>query len=93
MTAWFAPDHGIVRVETCTGTWLVDFHRSRYCRVARRTPATFVPPRSWHPFERLAVSPSGLVRLVLDRGGVTGITGWQHGDDCPRCDQRLRKPA
>jgi hypothetical protein len=84
---------GVIRVETCAGSWLIDMKRSRYCRVDRGTAATFVSPLAWREFHRFVVEPSGIVRLVLSPGGDSFLSGWLHTDDCARCGQELRKPA
>lgn len=85
---------GVLRLETCSGSWLVDLARSRYCRAERGTSEAFLSPLSWQPFHALLVGDGGLVRLVLDRRGASGVSGWLHTDECRRCgDQGLRKPA
>ncbi len=80
---------GVLKVETCTGTWLFDLRRSRFCRVPVGTDPTFLPPEAWSPYARLVLSPQGLVRVMLDPtadpGARTGITGWVHGPQCRRC--------
>ena len=93
MTAALSAQRGLVRIETCAGSWLVDVRRREYCRVERGTPVTFVPPRAWHAFHSLLVGYTGLVRLVLDERGVSAVSGWLHADDCPRCAQAARKLA
>jgi hypothetical protein len=93
MTAALSARHGLVRIETCAGSWLVDTRRRQYCRVERGTPVTFVPPRAWRQFHSLLIGDGGLVRLVLDERGVSAVSGWLHTDDCPRCAQAARKLA
>jgi hypothetical protein len=94
VTTAFTAHAGMVRVETCGGSWLIDLKRSRYCRVDRGTPVTFVAPHAWHEFRRLLVEPNGVVRLVLDGDGNSFVSAWLHTDACPRCAQgELRKPA
>ena len=93
MTAALSVRHGLVRIETCAGSWLVDARRRRYCRVERGTPVTFVPPRAWRAFSSLLIGDAGVVRLLLDHDGGSAISGWLHTDDCPRCAQAARKLA
>jgi hypothetical protein len=93
MTESFSARNGVLRVETCAGSWLIDARRRQFCRVERGTPVTFVPPRAWRPYHSLHVGDSGLVRLVLDDRGVSALSAWLHGDDCTRCAQALLKPA
>ena len=93
MTAPLSARHGLLRVETCAGSWLVDARRRQFCRVERGTPVTFVPPLAWRPFHSLHIGDGGLVRLVLDERGVSAVSAWLHTDDCPRCAQALLKPA
>ena len=93
MTAALSAHHGLVRIETCAGSWLIDARRRQYCRVERGTPVTFVPPRVWRPFFSLLIGQAGLVRLVLDDRGASAVSGWLHTEDCPRCAQAALKPA
>jgi hypothetical protein len=95
MTNTFSWRRGVLRVETCAGSWLIDVPRSRYCRVDRATAATFLSPRAWKEFHRLIVGAGGLVRLVLDTDGVSFISGRLHSDDCDHCGAQpvLRRPA
>jgi len=93
MTAALTAHHGLVRIETCAGSWLIDARRRQFCRVERGTPVTFLPPRAWRQFHSLHVGEGGLVRLVLDARGVSAVSGWLHGDDCARCAQAARKLA
>jgi hypothetical protein len=94
MSAALAWRDGVLRVETCAGSWLIDVRRQRYCRAERGTAARFVAPRAWLPFRRLTVGPDGHVRLALDADGMSFVSGWLHPDDCERCTpQELRRPA
>jgi hypothetical protein len=93
MTAALSAHHGLVRIETCAGSWLVDTRRRQYCRVERGTSVAFVPPRAWRAFFSILIGEAGLVRLVLDERGVSAVSGWLHADDCPRCAQAARKLA
>jgi hypothetical protein len=93
MTAALSARHGVVRVETCAGSWLVDVRRRQFCRVERCTAVTFVPPLAWRTFHALQIGDGGLVRLVLDERGGSAVRGWLHTDDCVRCAQAARKLA
>ncbi len=93
MTTAVSAQRGLVRIETCAGSWLVDVRRRQYCRVERGTPVTFVPPRAWRAFHSVLIGDAGLVRLVLDERGVSAVSGWLHTGDCPRCAQAARKLA
>jgi hypothetical protein len=93
VTAPFSAQHGLVRIETCAGSWLIDTRRRQYCRVDRGTPVTFVPPRVWRRYHSLRIGDAGVVRIVLDDRGVSAVSGWLHTDDCPRCAQAALKPA
>jgi hypothetical protein len=93
MTEALSAHNGVLHVETCGGTWLLDARRRKFCRVERGTPVTFVPPRAWHPFHSLHIGETGLVRLVLDERAVSALSAWLHADGCPRCAQALLKPA
>jgi hypothetical protein len=77
--------NGTLEVETCTGTWLFQLRRSLFCRVPLGTHREFLPPDAWRPYDRLSLSPDGVVRVILDRDAHSGITGWLHGPDCSRC--------
>jgi hypothetical protein len=85
--------HGLVRIETCAGSWLVDARRRQFCRVDRGTQVTFLPPRAWRAYHSLQIGDGGLVRLVLDEFGASAVSGWLHSDDCVRCAQAARKLA
>jgi len=93
MTAALSARHGVMRIETCAGSWLIDVRRRQFCRVERGTPVTFLPPRAWRAFHSLLVGDAGLVRLVLDERGLSAVSGWLHADDCVRCAQAARKLA
>jgi hypothetical protein len=93
MTVALSARHGVMRIETCAGSWLIDARRRQYCRVERGTPVTFVPPRAWRSFHSLLIGDAGLVRLVLDERGVSAVSGWLHADDCGRCAAAAVKPA
>jgi hypothetical protein len=94
MSAPFEWRDGMLRVETCASSWIVDVMRSRFCRAERGTPATFLSPRAWQDFHGLAVGAGGHVRLALDAGGNSFVSGWLHRDGCERCaGQELLKPA
>jgi hypothetical protein len=93
MSAALSAHHGLVRIETCAGSWLVDVRRRQYCRVERGTPVTFVPPPAWRAFFSLLIGDTGLVRLVVDERGVSAVSGWLHTDECTRCAQAARKLA
>jgi hypothetical protein len=93
MTTALSARHGIVRVETCAGSWLVDMRRRRFCRVERGTPVTFVPPPAWRAFHALQLGGGGVVRLVLDERARSAVSGWLHTDDCVRCAQAARRLA
>jgi hypothetical protein len=94
MSAPLAWRDGVLRVETCAGSWLLDVRRQQYCRAERGTSAQFVAPRAWMPFQRLTVAADGHVRLALDAEGVTFLSGWLHPTECERCAQDgLRRPA
>jgi hypothetical protein len=85
---------GVLRVETCAGSWLIDVRGQRYCRAERGTDARFVAPRAWLPFRRLEIGPAGHVRLALDSQGVSFLSGWLHAAECERCaPQALRSTA
>ncbi|HEY1282672.1 MAG TPA: hypothetical protein VGF22_23530 [Acidimicrobiales bacterium] len=89
---------GVLRVETCAGSWLLDVRRQQYCRAERGTTAWFVSPLAWMPFHRLTVGRDGHVRLALDPDGVSFVSGWLHTAECARCCQEttaqgLRRPA
>lgn len=77
--------NGVVEIETCTGTWLFEVPQSRFCRVPLGTSPAFVPPSAWRPYERLALSADGGVRVILDASAHTGISGWLHDRGCDRC--------
>jgi len=93
MTAALSARHGVMRIETCAGSWLIDVRRRQFCRVERGTPVTFLPPRAWRAFHSLLVGDAGVVRLVLDERGLSALSGWLHADDCSRCAQAARKLA
>jgi hypothetical protein len=93
MTAGLTGRGGLVRIETCAGSWLVDTRRRQYCRVERGLPVTFVPPPAWRAFHSLVFGDGGLVRVVLDERGVSAVSGWLHTDDCRRCAQPALNPA
>jgi len=93
VTAALSAHHGLVRIETCAGSWLIDTRRRQYCRVDRGTPVTFVPPLVWRQYHSLLIGETGLVRIVLDDRGVSAVSGWLHTDDCPRCAQAALRPA
>jgi hypothetical protein len=93
MNPAFSWRSGVLRVETCAASWLLDMKRGRYCRVDRGTVATFVSPHAWHEFHRFTIEANGLVRLVLSAGGDSFLSGWLHTDGCARCGQELRKLA
>ena len=93
MTAALSARHGVMRIETCAGSWLIDARRRQYCRVERGTPVAFVPPLAWRAFHSLLIGDAGLVRLVLDERGLSALSGWLHADDCLRCAQAARKLA
>jgi hypothetical protein len=85
---------GVLRVETCAGSWLIDVRRQRYCRAERGTAARFVSPLAWLPFHRLSLGAGGHVRLALDAGEMSFLSGWLHADECERCaPQALRSTA
>jgi hypothetical protein len=84
---------GVLRVETCAGSWLLDVRRQQYCRAERGTTAWFVSPQAWMPFHRLTVGGDGHVRLALDAESVSFVSGWLHSSGCERCGQVLRRPA
>lgn len=77
--------NGVVEIETCTGTWLFEVPRSQFCRVPLGTSPAFVPPSAWRPYQRLALSADGLVRVILDASAHMGISGWLHERGCDRC--------
>ena len=77
--------NGTLEVETCTGTWLFHLRRSLFCRVPVGTRREFLPADAWRPYDRLSLSPEGVVRVILDRDAHSGITGWLHGPGCSRC--------
>ncbi len=77
--------NGTLEVETCTGTWLFHLRRSMFCRVPVGTRREFLPPDAWQEYDRLSLSPDGVVRVILDRDAHSGITGWLHGPGCSRC--------
>ena len=85
MTSAVTVQRGVLRLETCAGSWLVDAAHRRYCRVERGTPAAFVPPAAWRPFHALMVGDGGIVRLVLDAHGASAVSGWLHDTGCARC--------
>ena len=93
MTEALVAHNGVLHLETCGGTWLIDARRRTFCQVERGTPVTFVPPRAWRPFHSMQIGETGLVRLVLDERAVSALSAWLHTDDCPRCAQALLKPA
>ena len=93
MKAVAARRTGLLRIETCAGSWLVDARRKRWCRVDRGTPVTFVPPRAWRAFHSLLIGKGGVVRLLLDERGESAVSGWLHGDRCARCAQVARRLA
>ena len=82
-------DHaGVLQVETCSGTWLFQLHRSLFCRLPPGTRREFLPPSAWRPYDRLSLSSDHVVRVILDRDAHSGITGWLHGAGCRRCANR-----
>ena len=93
MTAALSARRGLVRIETCAGSWLVDARRRQYCRVDRGTPVAFVPPLAWRAFHSLLIGEGGLVRVVLDEHGASAVSGWLHTDDCSRCAQAALRLA
>ena len=92
MTALTA-HRGLVRIETCAGSWLVDVRRRQFCRVERGTPVAFVPPLAWRAYHSLLFGNGGVVRLLLDERGASAVSGWVHADDCARCAQAALSPA
>jgi hypothetical protein len=76
---------GVLEVETCAGTWLFQLRRSLFCRVPHGTRREFLPPTAWRPYAKLSLSSDGVVRVILDSGAHSGITGWLHGRACSRC--------
>jgi len=85
----FAPPNGVLRIETCGGSLLLDCDRSLYCRADRGTAVAFLSPWAWRPFHSYAVGDEVLVRLLLDERGTSVLSAWVHTQGCAHCGVSL----
>jgi hypothetical protein len=76
----------LIVVRSCTGTWWFNVARGSYAVATDGTDPLFIAPEHWRPFVdlRFAEDDPGF-HVTFDDAGQTGVWGYRHREECPRC--------